>query len=353
MQTIEASFEIVTPMFIGGGNPNDVELRPPSIKGALRFWWRALHWGQCLQDAQLNLPGLKDLAVLTPEALKLLHEREAALFGAAAKTGTDYGQGLFFIKLKPLENSALQNTWPKNNDEGAGYLGYGLDRTRDHAHRQAIETTMLNPETKAIEPAIFYLSLVLKKGVTEEQKAQLKQTLKLWGLLGGLGSRARRGFGSVNLIALDNEPTTFANQETYSQTIKDLLNIVTLAPAMPIFTALNKATQIVVLNNNKNYTNYKPLMDEVGRQYKEARISVSGLNRVVFGLPLEGLRGRADIINRRSSPLLLHIHKFDVGYIAVFSFIPAQFHPQYPKGKQLAFYETLDSYMKTMTRIYP
>ncbi len=63
MKTIEASFEIVTPMFISGAD-DVADLRPPSIKGALRFWWRALHWGQCLQEA-----GNKE------EALALLHKR--------------------------------------------------------------------------------------------------------------------------------------------------------------------------------------------------------------------------------------------------------------------------------------
>lgn len=343
MQTIEASFEIVTPMFIGGGNPDEVELRPPSIKGALRFWWRALQWGQCLQDAQLNLPGIYDLKDLSKEALKLLHRQEAELFGAAAKTGKNYGQGLFFIKFKSLEKCTLQNTWPKNNDAGAGYLGYGLDKTKEQAHR------------RAIQPTTFKLSLVLKKDITEKQEAQLKQTVKLWGLLGGLGSRSRRGFGSVNLITLDNEPIKFANQDIYSQTIKGLLKTIKLAPAMPIFTSLNEAMQIVVLDNSINYTNYTLLMDEVGRQYKEARKSVNGLDRAVFGLPLEGLRGRSDIENRRSSPLLLHIHKLTTGYIGVFSFIPAQFHydSKYSKGKELDFYKPLVQYMNTMTRIYP
>ncbi|MFZ1105749.1 MAG: type III-B CRISPR module RAMP protein Cmr1 [Hyphomicrobiaceae bacterium] len=42
MHRIEAEFEIVTPMFLGGADPKgSAELRAASIKGALRFWWRA------------------------------------------------------------------------------------------------------------------------------------------------------------------------------------------------------------------------------------------------------------------------------------------------------------------------
>ena len=35
--------EVITPMFLTGADGTTPELRPPSIKGALRFWWRALN----------------------------------------------------------------------------------------------------------------------------------------------------------------------------------------------------------------------------------------------------------------------------------------------------------------------
>ncbi|MEI6706057.1 MAG: type III-B CRISPR module RAMP protein Cmr1 [Methylococcales bacterium] len=329
MQIIEASFEIVTPMFIGGGD-NDVELRPPSIKGALRFWWRALHWGQCLQDANQN----------NSVALKLLHEREAALFGAAAKDKTERGQSPFFIKPPIYEKQTLESSWPTNNT-GAGYLGYGLDKTKDHKHRQAIRPTQ------------FSLCLVLKNTITPDQIMELKLTLRAWGLLGGLGSRSRRGFGSVNLTKLADEIFNFQDLEAYQQAIKSLINPpVQLAPSIPIFTALNQSMQIAVADNGLTH---ERLMDKLGNQYKTERLSVDSANkaRAVFGLPLEGLPNQRDIENRRSSPLLLHIHKLTTGHIGVFTFIPAEFHPDYPEGKKLDFYDILDRYMNTMTRIYP
>ncbi|HPU57120.1 MAG TPA: type III-B CRISPR module RAMP protein Cmr1, partial [Verrucomicrobiota bacterium] len=47
MKTLTATYRIVTPMFLGGANPeSQAELRISSIKGALRFWWRALMWGR-------------------------------------------------------------------------------------------------------------------------------------------------------------------------------------------------------------------------------------------------------------------------------------------------------------------
>jgi len=40
MEKLEVTFRIVTPMFLGGADPNiQAELRPPSIKGAMRYWY--------------------------------------------------------------------------------------------------------------------------------------------------------------------------------------------------------------------------------------------------------------------------------------------------------------------------
>ncbi len=43
MDKLVVTLKTVTPLFLGGANPNDTaELRAPSIKGALRFWYRAM-----------------------------------------------------------------------------------------------------------------------------------------------------------------------------------------------------------------------------------------------------------------------------------------------------------------------
>jgi len=43
METLTVTLKTVTPLFLGGARQNEhAELRPPSIKGALRFWYRAI-----------------------------------------------------------------------------------------------------------------------------------------------------------------------------------------------------------------------------------------------------------------------------------------------------------------------
>ena len=38
---LEAVFRVVTPLFLGGADGTEAEIRAASLKGALRFWYRA------------------------------------------------------------------------------------------------------------------------------------------------------------------------------------------------------------------------------------------------------------------------------------------------------------------------
>ncbi|MDR0965046.1 MAG: type III-B CRISPR module RAMP protein Cmr1 [Myxococcales bacterium] len=64
-QIVEATYQVVTPMFCGGAEQKS-EFRLPSFKGVLRFWWRALMWGRLNGD------------------LGKLQEAEDYLFGSAS-----------------------------------------------------------------------------------------------------------------------------------------------------------------------------------------------------------------------------------------------------------------------------
>jgi hypothetical protein len=124
-----------------------------------------MQWGSCLNQHNGDAGA----------ALTALHQQEAHLFGAAA-TDDKYGQGLCRLKLKNIQLKGEEQNWPTNNDAGAGFLGFGLDKTQDTPHR------------KAINQRQFTVCLILKPDISAEQISQLKNTLIIWGLLGGLGS---------------------------------------------------------------------------------------------------------------------------------------------------------------------
>ncbi len=43
MRSITFECETITPMFLARADGKTPELRPPSIKGLMRFWWRAMN----------------------------------------------------------------------------------------------------------------------------------------------------------------------------------------------------------------------------------------------------------------------------------------------------------------------
>ncbi|MBW2050399.1 MAG: type III-B CRISPR module RAMP protein Cmr1, partial [Deltaproteobacteria bacterium] len=77
METREFEVEVVTPLFLGGADPRKAELRTPPIKGALRFWWRALYGSDDLKD---------------------MKEREGEIFGSTTRKAS------FSIQLKDTGN---------------------------------------------------------------------------------------------------------------------------------------------------------------------------------------------------------------------------------------------------------
>src|SRR5690554_5560805 len=157
----EATYKITTPMFLAGAEQEKTpELRPPSFKGLLRFWFRAV-----------ALPKL--------ESWKEVQKLEKELFGS-----TDQ-QSSFFLDLDIAEK---ENTSPENrrveglrNKYGLIYLGHGLINFRGELQR---------PYYK--DSSIFTLRLLLKKrNVSEGAKFFLPLTLKALGLFGGVGARSR------------------------------------------------------------------------------------------------------------------------------------------------------------------
>lgn len=128
---MSATYRIVTPMFIGGADQTPTDgVRPPSVKGALRFWWRALQWGPCLREA-----GNEDAA------LRALHQKEGALFGIAADDGERgrRGQGRFMLKVRHAGQELQGSKLPAATAGHQYLLGLGLYHFRNQYLRAALE----------------------------------------------------------------------------------------------------------------------------------------------------------------------------------------------------------------------
>ncbi len=341
MQVIEATYRIVTPMFIGDAEQKATGVRPPSVKGALRFWWRSLNWGRALAETGND----------TAEALRWLHKEEARLFGLAARTGTNGkqqgGQGVFLLrvtrqpqKLSPVvRGGAAGNTsgWPRNNT-GSGYLGFGLfeagSREKGNYHP---------PREDLQEDQDFALELCFRPRTDHDDLDSVRQALKVWGMLGGLGSRSRRGFGSVTLTKLDGVDQ-LGDAEIYRATLQTLVDDHRRVTELPPFTAFSRFARFCLLGEAGS--NARQVHDTVGELYRQHRGQPSPLRgqvKIPFGLPLQG----EDETNRRASPLLFHIHALADGKAQASAlFLSAHFHPRYSAGNHVGYFTEVERFME-------
>jgi CRISPR-associated protein Cmr1 len=320
---IEATYRIVTPMFIGDAQQEATTISPQSVKGALRFWWRALMWGEIYLDTKNNVA-----------ALKKLHELEGKLFGQATDNAN---AALFTLRVN---DSAIKyqkkSDWPRGGNDFSGYLGLGLwesgraDKGNYQPHRHYID-----------ENQTFAVTLICSPKVTEAQRDTLSDALIAWGLWGGLGSRSRRAFGSVALTTLQGNSFVFNTSADYQKASTDLLKKYRLkVPVQSPYTALNQGSQWLV--QTSGFANARLAHQHLGEAFKNYRGQPSRLRgsiKRVFGMPYSG-GTRLESEARRASPLLFHIHPIGQQYVNTVLYMPAHFHkepaldnPDYPTAQ--------------------
>ena len=358
MPSITATFRIVSPMYLAGADQTTAALRPPSIKGALRFWWRALNWSRHWQDAATQPAKDREHT-----ALKSLHQEEARLFGLAATEGGGR-QGVFLLTANSQEVL-------KSSDQPVNLylMGQGL------AERG-------KPTRKAIEDGkSFTVLLRFKPKTTAEDQKSVADALYAFGLLGALGSRARHGLGSVALTDWQGDGSAYAVPTKRADYILALKNLLppSLSTALPPFSAFSALTRMDIsqtdktvnglLNavggaqqmyrsygqgtNGSHHVNGKPaeqnFKDDHDLVYDAAygKAPKNAPRRVVFGLPHNYFFGSTNknvAVNympgnkdaRRASPLLLHCHYLSdeaegSQYLAVHTLLKARFLPDAAK----------------------
>lgn len=363
--TVSAWYGIATPLFCAGSAKADVRIRPASVKGLLRWWWRATRWATLVGTTS---PGAG--AATTSDHLGCLQREEARLFGAS---GDGSGRGQASLRVVPLADGrvcAAGTERRAGRDElgpGARYLGYGLVKPFGQGAGELLRACQVFDASK---PA-FRLDL-LCRNLTEDEISSLELALSALGLLGGFGARSRRGWGSTALLGLgtaagfrppvapaSGERVEPPDREGLGRQIRRLLEGVPPGgePYPPI-TALGPRSRVVAVFSSK-----PPLeaLDEVGKELvryrswghgelildreraeqnfqddhdlmKRAGRRETHPRRVAFGLPQNyGTDGSVRPANsgRRASPLLLHVHPLrPSGSAIVCTMLPATFVPE-------------------------
>lgn len=160
-KTLHITLETVTPLLLHGTNGKTPELRPPSFRGAMCYWWRAALGG-----------------VIGDKNLKALHELEGAVFGS-----TEHGSP---ISLR-LGEVKVQNAEPKP------YLLPHKNIAKRDGIVGAFELILTQPRH---DDALVW----------EAACASLELALTF----GGVGQRSRRGYGALQIVeATDSKVKPF------------------------------------------------------------------------------------------------------------------------------------------------
>jgi len=178
----EHRLELVGPAFLAGASQKeaDCDLRPATLRGLLRWWWRTMHAGHLGREALLRLEtsvwGSADEG--SPLSVSLVRE-------------TDYSPRNGFKRLG--DEHHLERPRDRKTTQGLFYAGYGMDEKgksrwfRDTGERWRIT---LAARTRNGIPA-------------EELMSEAEAALWLLARYGGAGSRSRKGFGSFADIEIE------------------------------------------------------------------------------------------------------------------------------------------------------
>jgi CRISPR-associated protein Cmr1 len=162
----------ITPVLGGAVTPRTVDevdvIRAPSVRGHLRFWWRALYGHQYATASEL-------------------FAAESALWGRAAHEKG--GRSAVEIGIRVFSRSDIDKTDVDDEDPG----GYALWPAR--APRGKKKADGAKPSPRWHPGVAFALSVAAPR----DKEREVKNAIRAWVLFGGYGGRTRRGVGSLTV----------------------------------------------------------------------------------------------------------------------------------------------------------
>lgn len=304
MKTIEFKCKVITPLILGEAKKGEVEFRPPAIKSAIRFWWRAMH--SHLAD------------------IKTLKEKEAAIFGGGGEKAIAAKFDLIVSSDSTsspynYESGQTIESINKNDDsmKGLQYLAFSLIHLKHKGNYFATGSD-------------FVLHFFFKDDDIETPQ-QVLASFCLFSMLGNLGERSRRGLGSFKVEAITNNSgfdlheLNYINYDNYTLR-KNLTKIDNLFNPSHTSNMINSYSHIYnkliyVSIDEQPFKSWNEALNDVGLNMKNFRLVESnGRDRspylyhvsAAFGLPLKHSNKNVvkpvdEDLPRRASPVQIKI----------------------------------------------
>ena len=198
MEKLSILLETVSPMF-SSSNGKDFNLSPQTVRGVMRFWYRAV------------VPRIIDIDSYGKENERFigLKKAEELLFGSTEKKSLFDVMVDFKKNLRKIDqNKAPQFTSGNKYDI---YAIYGIDKRNEYLDVGSLITLNFIIKTK-------------DKDLARKAKLVIENLIQLISYVGGFGAKSRKGFGSFKI---HNEPYPDLNSkltELDSQ-IKNMLSV--------------------------------------------------------------------------------------------------------------------------------
>lgn len=266
MDSVEFEVEVVTPMFLGGANNTEAELRVPSIKGMLRFWWRATY-------------GI--------ESLEEMKKKEAEIFGSTEQKAAFLLHVVNASNIKSLLD--LKERGERFTAHGhkvsiIDYLSYGTHKP-EKSKGNVYHRHHITPRSSFSLKFRFY---------NDACKGEVLHAFYFLIAYGGLGSRNRNGFGS--LYIKNNEMPTYDKLS--------LSSFSAFSTKVKLFTFKEQAT-------------WHQALSETGLAYRTAKLCVepshSHDKRKLVVAPITVKKQNKADLERHAKPYFLHVNKLENG----------------------------------------
>lgn len=352
--------EIVTPCFLGG-TMGTAEWRAPSIRGQLRWWFRAVAGGAWKGNLE-RVRTAEDLLFGSTARASLLRVRT---FGTPPSTPSD----TYFPFGRALDSTEVARLWGDSDPATLQRLRLNPDRSNPIHYLgfgPIVGGQLRRPCLQA--GSTVQIELVWMQEPGEKLRNLFDHALWAWLHLGGIGGRCRRGFGSLQRLPVP------ADRSSFVERVRALLALgKQVEPISAKWTCFTKRSRVLLACEGSR--SWDEAMSRLGawlmafrRRYGIAGEIRPGLahrdyewaapkggqrhspnrqipDRAGFGLPLhfgqqetvtwDSASGDGDA--RRASPLLFHVAKIGPSYWPVLTYLPSAF---LPGGKSLRFKRT-------------
>jgi len=343
MHTITFTCETITPMFLSGADGTTPELRAPSIKGALRFWWRAMN-GKLPQKENGTFDYLP------------LKSSEQSIFGGTGgfksnNKKQEAARSDFNIRISNASEYAYQSKNDFKDKPGLRYFYYLIVPGEKGQ-------SPMNENDKALKPGNTF-DVIFS---ANEKEALLDACASFWLLtyFGGLGSRARRGGGSFRITGVTDKDNILQDKlqmlptnnpkDFLEQGLKEVVQIVQKKQDDTICSEYStlQSNRVYVSKNGEN--SWKEALDKIASMMKNIRTDTKRPpdrtqtqatlhQKAAFGLPIS-VRGEKknvvefskkdkdkDDFNHHSSPIMISIVQFGTKFYWTLVYLQGDFMP--------------------------